>query len=286
MKYIYIIVLFGIILSIGACEIKNPDEDIPAFIEINRFDFTAGPSQGTDSADIIDSWIYIDDNPVGAFEMPFIIPVLESGKHSVKIRPGIKLNGIAATRAINQFYTSYNQIIDFEAGKTITISPKCKYVDGLKFPWNSRGEEDFEEGGISIDSASGSSVRIKKTSSEVYEGTYSGHIELDVGHKTYFGQSKEFDLPKAGKPVVLEIHVKNPEVVLRLGLYIIIPGRVISAQHMGINVSDNWRKFYVNYTQLVSSYPNAIGYRVTFSADLGSKTNADIYLDNIKLIHL
>ncbi len=285
MKYIYFLLFLIITTVFQSCEVINPDEDIPAIIKIDSVSFSTKYGEGTAMNEIIDSWVYIDENLVGTFEMPFEIPALEAGNHRLMIRSGVKLNGISGTRTINPFFENYYQDVNLEAGQTIEIKPRSSYKDNVAFVWNNRGEEDFEEGGISIDSIGGS-TRIKKTNLVVIEGLYSGHIELDAGHQTYYGQStKEFNLPKSGAANVLEIHVKN-DVPFIIGLFTYLPGgSVVATDHLIVNPTDSWKKLYVNYTQIVSNTPTATGYRVYFKASLGTETKADIYIDNIKFMH-
>jgi hypothetical protein len=287
MKFLFLLLTIIILFSTSACEVINPDEDIPTRLAITSMPFNSKPLQGTDSVDVTDAWVYIDGELAGTFEMPFNAPLLISGVHQVLIRPGILLNGISATRTINPFFTNYEEVVDFKAGDTMLISPKSAYVDGLSFPWKSNGEEDFEEGSISIDSTSSSSTKIIKSNEDVFEGSYSGKIVLDAGHTNYYGQSsREFILPKSGAPVIMEIHVKNPTIGLGIGMFVKLnTGTIVAVPHMVVNPSSEWRKIYVNFTELVSYYTAADSYRVTFTAELGSESAAEIYLDNIKLIH-
>ncbi len=288
MKYSYTLLLFILIIFISSCELINPDDDIPAHIQINSFECNTKPMEGTDSMDIVDAWLYVDGEVIGAFEIPVIIPVLSAGKHQIEVDPGVLVNGIAATRSINPFFESYFENVDFVPGSTLTIQPTSGYIDNVIFPWNSRGEEDFEEGGISIDSINGTSTIIAKSDMDVYEGGYSGRIFLDKAHPDYAGQSTmEFVLPKSGAAVVMEIHIKNTEVPIAIGMFVNKPGTVINVNHLGITPGPHWKKIYVNFSELVSYYPTATSYRVTFKAELGSTLDStNIFLDNIKIMHL
>lgn len=286
MRNFYILFTIGI-LFLCSCEIINPDEGIPAKLAVDNVFFNSEVQQGTDSAEISDIWIYVDNDLIGAFEIPFKAPILATGNHNVKLRPGVILNGIAATRSINPFYTSVYKTIDFIPGEFTTINPKFEYVTGVKFPWNAKGEEDFEAGGISIDSIAGTSAKIFKSNAEVYQGDYSGEISLDQGHKTFRAKSSNsFVLPKGGAYVIMEMNIKNQETPLYIGMYVLLPGNTVKdASHLMIKSGQNWKKLYINFTELVSYYPNAISYNVSFKADLGSLDSAKIFLDNIKIMH-
>ena len=285
MKHIYLL-LIPFLLFFQSCEVINPDEDIPAFIKIDSIDFSSEYDEGTAKQAINDSWVYVNGDLIGAFEMPCEIPVLKSGPSTISIFPGVKLNGISGLRTINPFFTIIEEDVDLVAMQTITLKPKSKYKDDIKFPWNSRGEEDFEEGGISIDSIGNSSTKVIKSTTEVFEGTGSGHIKLDAGHQTFFGESTEyFVLPQSGAAVVMEINIKN-DVHFIIGMFAYLPGgTVVSNDHLGVNPGDDWKKLYVNFTEAVSNYPTAIKYKVFFKASLGSEEEGNVYLDNIKIMH-
>jgi hypothetical protein len=275
-------------LIIASCEVINPDEGIPTFVRVDKVDFSVKPGEGTDSAEISDIWMYVDGKSIGAYEMPVVFPVLESGSHSVELRFGVKLNGIAATRTINPFFVFETMNLDFVPGDTLFLHPKTKYDSRVKFVWNSIGQEGFEDGGISIDSVAGTTTKITKTAVEVYEGSFSGQIHLDQSHTKYIGQSsKKFDLPKEGKAVVMELHCKNTSNHFAIGMFVEDKtGKITIVNHLVVNPGPDWKKLYVNFTELVSHYPQAKSFRVFFTAELETmNTTTDIFLDNIKLMH-
>ncbi len=284
----YTLLLFILILLFSSCEVINPDEKVPAFIHIDKISVNAHIGQGTDSADIADAWIYINSEYIGAYQLPATIPILKEGTQDIEIRSGVIINGIASTRTINPFYLYQTKTVNLIPDSIIPLSVKTEYNPSVKFVWNSLGQEGFEEGGITIDSAKGSTSKIFKTSTEVYEGDFSGQIHLDKDHKIYIGQSTEkFHLPTGGKAVVLEIHCKNVSNHFVIGMFVEEQGGNIRiVNHLVVNPGSKWKKLYVNFTELVSHYPQAKSFRVFFTSELESTNKeADIFLDNIKLMH-
>ena len=78
---------------------------MPAYIKIDTIKLdTYYPEQGSKSANITDAWVYVNDNLVGVFELPALLPVLHRGPNKLQIYPGIKLNGISSTRVPYPFY--------------------------------------------------------------------------------------------------------------------------------------------------------------------------------------
>jgi len=288
MDKLFTLLFLSSIIIFSSCEIINPEEDIPSFISIDHISVDAKTGQGTDSSKIVDAWVYIDNELIGAFPLPAKIPILKHGAQNIEIRSGVMLNGIAATRTINPFYEYQTKSVNLVADSIIKIDVSTIYNPKTKFVWNGIGQEGFEEGGISIDSVKGSSTKLFKTTNEVYEGGFSGQIHLDKDHQTYIGQSnKKFVLPKGGQAVVLEINCKNTSNHFVIGMFVeAADGKITIVNHLVVNPSPNWKKLYVNFTELVMHYPQAVNFRVFFTAELETtNTTTDIYLDNIKLVH-
>jgi hypothetical protein len=287
MRKIYLFI--GVIISLlYSCEKFDKKEEIPSFISIDKVDFSTTVGQGTDSVVISDVWVYVDDESIGAYQLPAIIPVLHKGTHLITIKPGIVLNGIAATRSINPFFTPYSKSVTLFEDSVVKINPTSTYHSNTKFIWNDNGEEGFEDGGISIDSIFPSKCKISKTSTEVFEGTYSGLIHLTKDTNYFIGaSSKYFPIPTNGsKSNLLELHIKNPDTHLGIGVYInFSSGMVQKVDYLTINPGTKWKKIYVNMSNLLDKYMTGSTYRIFLSSSLpANKTESNIYLDNIKLV--
>ncbi|MDQ3048944.1 MAG: hypothetical protein M3R27_15445, partial [Bacteroidota bacterium] len=123
-SFLSALIISGFLLFLSSCEIYNPAEQIPAYIRVEKFILTTDNfSQGSNSHKITDVWVYVDEILVGCFELPVTIPVLYEGSHQVKLRAGIKVNGISASRAPYPFYTIHEQTVDFQPTKKITLTP-------------------------------------------------------------------------------------------------------------------------------------------------------------------
>jgi hypothetical protein len=100
MAYRYLLFL-GLILS--ACVKNNPD---PAWLEVTEWTLEANPSlsgeDGQLTHNITDAWVYVDEQLIGVFEVPFKIPILKEGSASIRLYPTIRVNGIAATKMRNE----------------------------------------------------------------------------------------------------------------------------------------------------------------------------------------
>ncbi|MFN9115368.1 MAG: nucleoside-diphosphate sugar epimerase/dehydratase, partial [Bacteroidota bacterium] len=80
-------------LSFPACELINPDEEVPSFLFIDSFSFTTVyATQGLASFDLPDAHVYVDNRFIGIYELPATVPIMASGKVKVSILPGTREN--------------------------------------------------------------------------------------------------------------------------------------------------------------------------------------------------
>lgn len=57
---------------------------VPGFIYVPGFDFEVMTSQGTSSNNFTEVWMYKDEQPLGVFALPALIPVIHDGKAEIK----------------------------------------------------------------------------------------------------------------------------------------------------------------------------------------------------------
>jgi hypothetical protein len=286
--YSFCILVF---ISISSCEIDKKAK-IPTYIEIDKIDLLiSNPNtEGTSSHKITDAWVFIDDQIIGAFELPATVPVLFEGKRTLKIRAGIKNNGIAETRTIYPFFDVYkNDTLTLIPDNTIRINPVVKYFSTLNFDWM----ESFEDPGVSIDSVAPSYSRIQRTQDTewVFEGSGSGYFYVDASHPVFKGISNEkFVLPKSGTNNYIELNF-NTNIPLAVNLIANSATGQIEENMIVLNptVSNGaryWNKIYVDLTDFITSQANASSFQVVFYTDIGAEyPSGTVYIDNVKLIH-
>ena len=203
-------------------------------------------------------------------------------------------NGNSNDREIFPFFTSFNQDVNFEKGKTDTILPRYSYDKAVvKYPveWGDDKAEGFEGAGTIFKIAAGSAAdTIFKTSvdSLVLDGNYSGEIILNKTDSTLIMETaKSYTLPTNRRPVYIEISYRT-QTPLRVGLYgiNIITGLVTDVPFISLNPSNGeWRKVYLNVASEVSQTINN-KFKVYIKADhLKTQTQSQILLDNFQLIY-
>ncbi|HRS54383.1 MAG TPA: hypothetical protein P5250_06725, partial [Bacteroidales bacterium] len=203
-KHIHRLILLLSIFFIASCELINPPEKTPSFVHIQAINLSTNViEQGTNSSKITDAWVYVDEDIIGAFELPATIPILKTGYHKITIKPGIQLNGTAATRSIYPFYNPIELNIQLVEDQILDLGTlTTTYNNNTKFAW----KEDFEQAGITIDPSSKSDTNIKKITdpNKVFEGNGSGIINLDNIKSIFEGISNvAYTLPNDGKSVFL-----------------------------------------------------------------------------------
>ncbi len=278
-----------IVLSIS-CEKFDGDQTIPAYIQIDKFilEKNAILAEGSLSNKITDVWVYVDDELIGAFELPAKFPVLKKGKHTITLAPGIKMNGIGSTRVEYPFYKKI-YLYDFNLTEDSishidTTLTKTSYRDDTDFKW----KEDFEDGGVSMQKRSGSDTNIIKSSivGNVFEGSYSGLIYLDQNQNFFEIETiHNYVLPKNGSPVFLEMNYKSNNTV-RVGLLAYFPSKIVQISTLVLYPSTEWKKIYINFTPDLSDLYAATDFKIFFGEYKSSENQTvSVFFDNIKLLH-
>ena len=267
---------------------KQDDQDlIPAYIQIDTIKLNAGQQQGGPYHKITDAWIFVDNQPLGCFELPCKIPVLKSGKHNILVGGGIKINGIGASRIPYPFYQFYAiDSVNLVKTQTVTLNPVVSYFSGIQFPYL----EDFSSGSTSfIDVPEGDTGLVRlNAGADLLDGACGAFIMPPGINTAQAYTTSNLLLPGGGDNVYLEFNFKSNH-TLFAGLYVNNPNEVVVNQIIGLNPSpDNWNKVYVNLTPEVSSAINAGSFRLFFRViKSGEDTLKDvrILLDNIKIVN-
>ncbi|MBV6461418.1 MAG: hypothetical protein HND27_00665 [Bacteroidetes bacterium] len=274
--------LFLLEFFVWGCSKSKIEADIPAYLSIDSvFVNTNYQTQGSASHKITDIWVYLNDDFIGAFELPVKIPILKQGNHKITIKAGIKVNGIANTRTAYPFYTEYSQYIDLEKNKTIDIKPLFTYRPETIFHWT----EDFDLAGISFTYSNDSDTSFKiVTTPLAFEGTSSGAAYLHNSTLKFEAISPiQINIPRSQKPVFLELNYKIDQILI-VGIYFDYPAPANQHSLVYLNPTETWNKIYINLTEKVALKPNS-PILIFFGLNRNSTDSpANIYMDNIKLI--
>jgi hypothetical protein len=279
------IFLFFLLITVSSCEKFSGDQSVPAYLSIDSIYLTTDYfSQGSSSQKITDAWVTVDNEFIGAFELPARFPVLKSGKHQVSIYPGVKKNGISATRVSYNFYKPIIKEVTLALDSTTKIGVlKTTYQSSTLFPF----KEDFDQVGITLDTINGSSAFLQMTtegSPLTFEGNHSGMIVLDSLHDYFECENHEtIAIPSATVYLEMNFNTTNTVVlgVITYGSSVLYQTPIITLQ----TTNGAWKKIYIDLTTTLNAYSGMSTFRVYLRAlkDTGMKQST-ILIDNLKVV--
>lgn len=297
MKRFYLPVALLFLLAFPACTKLDRPEPVPAFIYIDHIDLHTTATEGSNSSSMDLTWIYVDDNPVGVFELPAMVPVLKEGEHKLAVYGGIKRDGIAGAHTRYPFYQPYViSNYNFSQGNVDSLTgskqPYVTYYPSTQMDiW---ADADFEVVGtyFTADPTSDTIMNRETDPAIVFEGNGCGSIALSA-NQTYFKAitQQQFHIPQSGIPVYVELNYACNN-TLRVGLQSTNPGGTASIDNTVIRstVDDNgvmvWKKIYCDFTEVVGIAGTVTYSEIYFKMikDDGV-TNPVAYIDNVKLLY-
>lgn len=281
-------ILIAIAVISMSCQKTDP-ANVPAYIYIPEFIIDSTQEElNIYSHNISDVWIYLDNDNQGAYELPALFPIAETGNHLLEIRPGIKNAGISNQRRPYPYYTLTSINMNLKAGKTDTIIPVIGYDNEIRtifVPW----EEQFESIGANYDinPNSDTSLQIVDVSEQpelVFRDLRSGAIFMD--ESGYFFEMVSptlLNLPRNNIPIYLEINYKSNQDFI-CGIY-----RYNKSEQIPIYIvksKDEWNKIYLDLSEYIQSSPPGTDFNIYIGFTRNPSTlNVEMFLDNIKLIH-
>jgi len=261
------------IVIISSCQ-KEDAVGIPTYIKIDDIALIEDDA----NSNITDAWVYVNDQLQGVYELPATFPVIAEGIQNLRVKAGIKVNGIASSRLAYPFYNSYYEDITFSQNETKTISPFVSYLDSINFFL-----EDFEGTGVNIE-ISAISDTILLTSSDG-DNNFGIGVLSDSLFTFEIATDELIDLPQSGAPIFLELDYKSNTQFL-VGVYVNYPQSVIQKDLLWINPKQDWNKIYVNLTSTISEGINASSFKVFIGMkrDFLLEEN-ELYFDNLKVVY-
>ena len=177
-----VLVVPGFMLLSG-CHKASP---IPCYLHIEPFTVTTDyPSQGSNKSKITDVWVYVNNQNLGAYQLPCTIPVilnspiLANGKSQIILSAGILKNGLTTSHIQYPFYSSWFDTISLSEGGNYNLQPKSHYIDSLNFFL----KEDFTNGNSFVKLLGDTLMKRDFDPINALEGNY-GKITLDATHDT------------------------------------------------------------------------------------------------------
>ena len=305
--------LFFLALAATSCNKFEGSQTVPSYIHIESIEVDSLTDYfvyGANTSKITDAWVYVDDNPIGCYELPSTFPVLKKGPHKVSVYGGIKVDGRSPARDRYPFYRPrIYQNLNLVEDSIINLNPSLTYYpigEGVNVAWM----EDFENTNSLLSYGSSDTSMVRFTGSGAWHSAnsfFSGKVELppDTMDFTVI-TADEFDFYKGTNGVycLLEMDYNCNDTFFvgvqyyknyQLEMMPLVKVTPTDKQH---DRPQRWNKIYINIGHIMNDNVNSNYFKVYLTSDL--TTDQDIlyghvyhpinepryyYFDNLKLLY-
>lgn len=267
-------------------------EDLQNSIDMSRFNDVQATSFSQDDLEAIANQdfthigLLVDGKNLGIYALPCKIPILASDSTQLRILPCFKMNGMSTTiRSYSVMVAPFVTTIYLTKDQNYTFANnpiKFEYYRGVHFPIlepfnnsTSFAPSDTSGVGLVVQNVDGQNI---------------GVISIDHARGNFEIVSPELNLPAVGKNLFLELNYKCDQ-----EMYVAVLTKAHNfnswTQHslIGIRSSDEWKKMYVNLTDIISNYSegySTVTSQLLFSGNSLEAPSAKFYFDNIKIIYI
>ncbi len=297
----HLVLILVVTVFLSSCNTFAPPVTVPAYGHIDSIPFTSTysattstPAQGTASSNIQYAWVYLDDNPVGAFQMPCTFPIVASnGNHNILIYSGIAVPGLTSNAAasINPFYQYYSVSVNLQQGSTINFHPSSTYYTWVKFPYM----EDFDQENSNATpnhlseytgslGPSDTQMVVTHDPSLVFQGQGSGMaiVQPTANHNYFMAVTDTlWSLPNSSIPVFMEFNYRCTTSI-SVGVF----DGDLTNESSPIAIfypTTTWKKMYVALNSTIATF-SIKPLRVYFAMTGTSPVADTLLLDNIKIL--
>lgn len=300
---LYVIIFFSLPLFITSCNTFDPPLNVPIYGHIDSIHFNVPldsvPKQGSASAYVQYAWVYLDDNPVGAFQLPCTFPMVGStGTHNIKVYPGVTPAGTNSPAGIYPFYQFYSINLNMQQGKTYKLNPTSAYYTWVQFPYIENFDNESNGthpthianfyGDHGADSPTDTSMYVTDNTKLIYQGRGSGMVIVNQLKPYYIGVTilnylSDSITNNGTTPAYVEFNYRATA-EFTVGLMESDTSVIFSPAAI-IFPSTKWNKMYVSLNNSLTS-ADIRPYNVYFSIkwNSGDPVSDTLLLDNIKIV--
>ena len=262
-------------------------------MRVSAYELTTTPEQGTAAHKVEEVWVYSSTDVLGVYPLPATVALPAGEAQTVTLVPGIRANGVSATRRVYPFYDVQRVSLDGDPSTQMDVAFGGGYLDGDGQTTKVILAEDFESANRFLESSNSNAEVFRVTNpEEVFEGAASGYIHLDESSTQLNAATHEqfFDLPR-DRPVYLEFHYKC-DVAFAVGLEVFGGSQSGRLPILVLNPTCEeaedcvWNKIYLDLYPALSSMPDAGSFEIGLNATIPADgTEGNIWLDNFKFVH-
>lgn len=274
MRYIYIFLIIGLLFVFHSCE-NDSNISVPGYVEISNITLEHERAIG-----ITDAWVFVNGSIQGVYELPAKFPIISEGEVEIKVYPGIKVNGIAASRSYYPFYQIFETNLKLEPGKTHKIFPTSGFESWAEVIV----VDDFESSDPKFIRGTTSDTAIVRTEEDKFQGKYAGAIHLDTVRPLFNASTKTFEIPDFEgnySGMFLEMNFKT-DVYVEIGLSNFVDMKSMIL----LQPTSHWKKIYIDlYNSLIEDTPGNrffLFFQAMLEEDMDEAT---VLFDDMKIVH-
>lgn len=305
--------LFFLALAATSCNKFEGSQTVPSYIHIESIEVDSLTDYfvyGANTSKITDAWVYVDDNPIGCYELPSTFPILKKGPHKVSIYGGIKVDGRSPARDDYPFYMPrvYKEL-NLVEDSIINLNPSLTYYpigEGVNVAWM----EDFENTNSLQPYGSSDTSMVRFSGSGAWHSAnsfFSGKVELPPDTMDFTVMTADqFDFYKGTNGVycMLEMDYNCNDTFFvgvqyyrnyQLEMMPLVKVTPTDKQH---DRPQRWNKIYINIGPMMNNNVTSNYFKLYLTSDL--TTDKDIlyghvyhpinepryyYFDNLKLLY-
>lgn len=305
-------------LNLVSCRKFEGTQTVPAYIHIESIkvdSLTDYYTFGANTSKITDAWVYVDDQLLGAFELPSTFPVLKKGPHKVTIYGGIKVDGRSDARDRYPFYQPLvYKNLNLVEDSIVNLSPVLSYYpinDLTNIAWM----EDFENANTLLPMSDSAIGATRISGAEAWHSVnsfWSGKVALPPDTMDFtIATADEFDFHKGTNGVYCLLEMDyNCSDTFAVGIQYYMDYYLETLPLVKVTPTDKthdkpqrWNKIYINIGPYMNKYANASYFKVFITSDLTTSnltTQEDVYagyiyqpisepryyyFDNLKLLY-
>ena len=148
-------------------------------IEVSEFSLSTSAAQGTAQHGVEEVWVYGESEKLGVYPLPAQVALPPNVSQTLLLWPGIKANGVSATRREYRLYQPVEVILDGNPETLEVVDFASSYADNAVIQL----AENFDNTNRFSNTTGGNAEVVRITEgSQVFEGNGSGYIHLDAEH--------------------------------------------------------------------------------------------------------
>lgn len=292
MKSLRLFTYICIAMLISSCSLFDNEDPIPGFLvfENPTLETTLG-IHGSPTHNIKDVWVFDGPDFLGIFPLPARVPVILTGEEKqFSIFAGVRLNGGIGNALRYPFFESIVVSANLSAQEEKVVPLVFNYSSNTKFDLI----EDFENNHIFVNDPNtmdGEGTDLIIQTEEVLSGNLGGNRAGQIRFDTDTSSFERTTLStydrenNLGSATYIEIDYKCD--IPFLAGWITYRNNFIQRDYtVLVAPSDEWNKIYIDISQFVGDI-EIDRYTIAFASAItsGDSVPANIYLDNIKLVH-